>query len=73
MTKQLEELKQERNNYKSAVIKLKHSVDDVKNKNNEKSEALKSIRNFFLTSTLFQIKNISDLEIEYKKSKKTEE
>jgi len=54
----------------NAILKLKKSYDESKQKNNDKSEALKSLRNFFLTSTIFKIKNISDLEIEYKKDKK---
>jgi len=63
-------MKQEKNNYMNAILKLKKSYDESKQKNNDKSEALKSLRNFFLTSTIFKIKNISDLEIEYKKDKK---
>ena len=62
-------MKQEKNNYMNAILKLKKSYDESKQKNNDKSEALKSLRNFFLTSTIFKIKNISDLEIEYKKDK----
>lgn len=39
-------------------------MEDLKKKNSEKSEALKSIRNFFLTSTLFKLKNVSDIDSE---------
>jgi hypothetical protein len=65
----LEELKNERNNLSTGVLKLKKISDDLKKKNIEKSEALKSIRNFFLTSTIFKIKSIADYEENYKKEK----
>jgi len=67
--KDFEKMKQEKNNCMQALVKLKKQYDDSKKKNNDKSEALKSIRNFFLTSIIFKIKNISDLEIEHKKEK----
>lgn len=51
------------------VFKLKKFIEELKKKNLEKSEALKSIRSFFLTSTLFKIKNITDLEENYNKEK----
>ena len=65
----MEELKNERNNLSTGVLKLKKISDDLKKKNIEKSEALKSIRNFFLTSTIFKIKSIADYEENYKKEK----
>ena len=68
----LENMKQEKLTYTNAILKLKKSLDDSKKKNNDKSEALKSIRNFFLTSTIFNIKNVSDLETAYKKDKNKE-
>lgn len=58
----IEELKAEKNNLSSGVLKLKKFLEDLKKKNAEKSEALKSIRNFFLTSTLFKLKNVPDLD-----------
>ena len=58
----IEELKTEKNSLTVGVLKLKKFLEDLKKKNSEKSEALKSIRNFFLTSTLFKIKNISELD-----------
>jgi hypothetical protein len=62
-------LKSEKNNLTGGILKLKKIAEDLKKKNTEKSEALKSIRNFFMTSTLFKIKNISDLEEGYNKEK----
>jgi hypothetical protein len=59
----------EKNTLSGGVLKLKKIIEDLKKKNNEKSEALKSIRNFFLTSTVFKVKNIADLEEGYKKDK----
>lgn len=73
LIQQIEELKQEKNNYKNAIIKLKKACDELKQKNFEKSEALKSIRNFFLTSIIFKVKNMPELETEYKKSKQNKE
>ena len=60
----VEELKTEKNSLSSGVLKLKKFLEDLKKKNSEKSEALKSIRNFFLTSTLFKLKNVPDLDKE---------
>jgi hypothetical protein len=41
-------------------------MEDLKKKNNEKSEALKSIRNFFLTSTLFKLKIGNEIHVDKK-------
>ncbi len=49
-------MRSEKTNLSNGIVKLKKYMEDLKKKNNEKSEALKSIRNFFLTSTLFKIK-----------------
>ena len=62
-------MKSEKNNLTNGILKLKKIAEDLKKKNTDKSEALKSIRNFFMTSTLFKIKNISDLEEGYNKEK----
>ena len=53
----IEDLKIEKKSMSNGIIKLKKYLDELKNKNSQKSEALKSIRNFFMTSTLFKIKN----------------
>jgi len=58
----IDDLKAEKSNLSSGVLKLKKFLEDLKKKNAEKSEALKSIRNFFLTSTLFKLKNVPDLD-----------
>lgn len=65
----IEELKNEKNNLSSGVLKLKKFLEDLKKKNAEKSDALKSIRNFFLTSTLFKLKNVPDLDKDDKNAK----
>ena len=62
-------MKSEKNNLMNGILKLKKIAEDLNRKNSEKSEALKSIRNFFMTSTLFKIKNIEDLEESYNKEK----
>jgi hypothetical protein len=62
LVKSVETLKHEKNLLSSGVLKLKKIIEDLKKKNNEKAEALKSIRNFFLTSTVFKVKSISDIE-----------
>lgn len=66
LLKTIEEMKMEKNNLSNGVIKLKKYMEDLKKKNNEKSDALKSIRNFFLTSTLFKLKNESDIQTQKK-------
>lgn len=53
------------------IFKLTKVKDELEVKNVEKANALKSIRNFFLTSNLFKIKNISDLEKEYEERRKS--
>lgn len=68
----VEELKAEKANLSSGVLKLKKFLEDLKKKNAEKSEALKSIRNFFLTSTLFKLKNVHDLDKDEENSKKAD-
>jgi len=65
----IEDLKSEKNNLSNGVLKLKKFLEDLKKKNSEKSEALKSIRNFFLTSTLFKLKNVPDLDKDDKTAK----
>lgn len=67
MSKAIETLKIDKSNLTSGIIKLKKIVEDLKKKNSAKSEALKSIRNFFLTSTVFKIKSISQLDENEKK------
>ena len=62
-------MKSDKNNLTNGILKLKKIAEDLNRKNVEKSEALKSIRNFFMTSTLFKIKNIEDLEESYNKEK----
>ncbi len=69
LVRTIDELKLEKNNLSSGILKLKKFLEDLKKKNYEKSEALKSIRNFFLTSTLFKIKNISDIDKDSSSSK----
>jgi hypothetical protein len=73
LSKTVDDLKNEKSTLTSGILKLKKISDDLKKKNYDKGEALKSIRNFFLTSTLFKIKNISDLEENYQKSKSDKE
>ena len=62
LSKMVENLKSEKLTLTNGVFKLKKIIEDLKKKNFAKSEALKSIRNFFLTSTLFKVKNIGDFE-----------
>lgn len=73
LSKTVEDLKNEKLTLTNGILKLKKISDDLKKKNYDKGEALKSIRNFFLTSTLFKIKNISDFEDNYQKSKNEKE
>jgi hypothetical protein len=65
----IEELRSEKNNLSSGVLKMKKFMEDLKKKNAEKSEALKSIRNFFLTSTLFKLKNVVEFDKDEKNNK----
>ncbi len=60
--KQIEELKIEKNSLTNGVIKMKRVIEDLKKKNGEKADALKSLKNFFLTSTVFKIKGVTDFE-----------
>ncbi len=69
MQKAIDDLKSEKNTLSSGVLKLRKMAEDLKKKNSDKSEALKSIRNFFMTSTLFKVKNVADLEENYNKEK----
>jgi hypothetical protein len=62
LVKNVEHLKNEKTVLTAGIFKLKKISDDLKKKNYEKGEALKSIRNFFLTSTVFKLKNFADLE-----------
>jgi hypothetical protein len=50
-------------------MKLKKLIEELKKKNLEKSEALKSIKDFFMSSTVFKLKNVTNLE---KKEYKTD-
>lgn len=72
LIKNVDELKMEKQTLTNGIIKLKKFIEDLKKKNIDKSEALKSIRNFFLTSTVFKIKNIADLEESYNKENNVE-
>jgi hypothetical protein len=69
LSKTIDDLRNEKSTLTNGILKLKKISDDLKKKNMDKGEALKSIRNFFLTSTVFKIKNIADLEENYNKSK----
>jgi hypothetical protein len=53
-------LKAEKSSLTNGVVKLKRLIEDLKKKNIEKSEALKSIKNFFMTSTVFKLKNLEN-------------
>jgi hypothetical protein len=46
----------------NGVLKMKRVIEDLKKKNSEKADALKSLKNFFLTSTVFKIKGVTDFE-----------
>lgn len=62
LVKNVETLKNEKNILTNGIVKFKKIIEDLKKKNNDKAEALKSIRNFFLTSTVFKAKSASDFE-----------
>jgi hypothetical protein len=62
LVKNVENLKNEKSVLTAGIFKLKKISDDLKKKNYEKGEALKSIRNFFLTSTVFKLKNLAEIE-----------
>jgi hypothetical protein len=72
LTKQLEEFKNDKLTLTNGVLKLSKIIEDLKRKNSVKSEALKSIRNFFLNSTLFKIKKMVDPENEKTPTKEDE-
>ena len=55
---------------KHTIYKLNKTKEEISLKNTEKAKALKSIRNFFLSSNLFKIKNISDFEKELEERSK---
>lgn len=57
LKKEVDTLKLEKAKLAQAVVQFKKSTDELKKKNMSKAEALKSIRNFFLTSTLMKLKN----------------
>ena len=59
LIKTVENLRNEKATLTSGIFKLKKISDELKKKNLEKGEALKSIRNFFLTSTVFKLKNLA--------------
>jgi hypothetical protein len=73
LIKNVDDLKNDKVTLTNGILKLKKISDDLKKKNIEKSEALKSIRNFFLTSTVFKIKNMAELEDSYNKSRNENE
>jgi len=52
LTKQLEELKIEKETYRNNISKLKKTTSELRKNNHENSEILRSIRNFFMTSTM---------------------
>ena len=65
-----EKISSERDILTNHLTKLKKRNEEITNKNNEKSAALKSIRSFFLTSSIFKVKNLSDLEKDFESAKK---
>ncbi len=68
----IKQLQQEKAVLVKELVNLKEVLKNLDRKNKDKSEALKSVREFFLTNTLFKIKNINELENEYKLSKEKE-
>jgi len=64
----LDDLKQERNDYKNTIMKLKKAAEEIKKRNNDKSEVLRSIRNFLVTSTINKTMS-SENEIENENNK----
>jgi hypothetical protein len=68
----IKQLHQEKTVLVKELVNLKEVLKNLDRKNKDKSEALKSVREFFLTNTLFKIKNINELENEYKLSKEKE-
>ena len=61
-------MKQERNDYKNTIMKLKKAAEEIKKRNNDKSEVLRSIRNFLVTSTINKTMS-SENEIENENNK----
>lgn len=57
LKKEVDTLKLEKGKLAAAVVQFKKTTDELKKKNMSKAEALKSIRHFFLTSTLMKLKN----------------
>ena len=64
----MDDLKQERNDYKNTIMKLKKAAEEIKKRNNDKSEVLRSIRNFLVTSTINKTMS-SENEIENENNK----
>lgn len=60
----IDKLNYEVESLQHTIYKLNRNKDELINKNTEKASVLKSIRNYFFTSELFKIKNLSDLEKE---------
>jgi chromosome segregation ATPase len=60
LKKDIEGLKTDRNKLTNAVINLKKMTDDLKKKNISKSEALIAIKQFFIKSTLLNLKSIPE-------------
>lgn len=65
----IKQLQQEKSLLMKELNNRKEVVKSLDKKNKDKSEALKSVREFFLANTIFKVKNINQLEIEYKRSK----
>ena len=60
LSKEIEGLKSDKHKLTAAVVQLKKMTDDLKKKNISKAEALKAIKNFFMNSTLLNLKNVPE-------------
>ena len=65
----IKQLQQEKSVLVKELSNMKEIIKSLDKKNKDKSEVLKSVREFFVANTIFKIKNINQLENEYKKSK----
>jgi len=73
MRKDNENLKKDKTKFAAAVIQMKKMTEDLKKKNASKAEALMTIKNFFMNSTLSKLKEIEGFKEAEKKAEMEEE
>ena len=67
LKKDNEQLKLDKTKLATAIVHMKKIVEELKRKNTSKAEALLTIKNYFMNSTLVQLKNIEGFKEEENK------